>query len=336
MCYTPEQAGHTTNVDTVPSNANYGEGMKRVLSAPFDFPLNVSAAAFYNVSGKAVRDAHNQLRYRRLVRFSHGLALIEIRETDNSRVDAPEVTLDVLATRGEVDYFAIRRHMQWILSAEYPLQPFYNAVAKDRYLSSLVLGLRGLRAFRLDTMFESLVVTLIEQQIALSMAQNAERWLMERYGERLDYDGEAYYTFPLPATIATLTAEDLAPTKITFIRINRILEIARTVANESLQLEAMTYHAPDALYKQLMALNGVGHWTAAWTMLRATGHYLYVGSADVALRSAVNMYLFHLPGRSEADAMDAYFHTLRPYDGIAAFYVLTRYAFDKYIKKPNR
>src|SRR5690606_18747219 len=167
-------------------------------------------------------------------------------------------------------------------------------------------------------------------QIALKQAQKAERWLMAWVGDGIVYEGETYYTFPAAERIAQATVADLTPLKITFGRMQRLIDIAAAVAAGKLDLEGLRDLPIPQVYERLVSLKGVGHWTAAWAVTRACGIYGYVGAADVALRAAVNQYYYGASGRASAALVNQTFAEHGAFDGIAAFYTLLRWAFDRY------
>ncbi|MDL1901053.1 hypothetical protein FBR02_09825 [Anaerolineae bacterium CFX9] len=291
---------------------------------PYSFALSAACARFYSVFGSVRPDG----AYRRLARFNGALALVDLKDAGDSR--QPAVSAHLIAASGAVDAPAFAERMQRWLNVGQDLTPFLALADADQRLRPTLTLLRGLGTFQLDSLWESLASTLIEQQIALSMAQAAERWLLRTYGDALHHDGETYYAFPTPARIAALTTDDLTPMKITRIRMGRLIAVARLIDSGALDLEALRDQPLEALYEALLRISGVGHWTAAWTIFRATGISLNVGGADVALRAAVNRYIFGLPGRCEVDVMERFFRALVPYDGWAGFFLLTRYALDKY------
>lgn len=288
------------------------------LPAPFSFAQTISAARFYSVLGIPMADGS----YRRVLRAGDSLALAGFAPAGAG------VEVQLLASSGPVEAEVFAARARWMLHPELDLAPFYRLGEADPALARLIAPLAGLRAFRLDSAFESLAITIIEQQIALTMAQAAERWLIRTYGDSLVYDGETYFAFPRPETLARLTADDLTPLKITFIRIGRLLAIARAVADGVLDLETVAAD-PDALYSRMLALHGVGHWTAAWALIRASGQFRYFGQADVALRAAANQHFAGLPGRMDGNALDAHFARYGDQAGLASFYLIIRYAHDK-------
>lgn len=237
------------------------------------------------------------------------------------------LTARVLATNSTPDDAACDLAIRRWLPHDLDIDPFLTHAQTDAVLWALIAPCVGLRNFRAGNAFEALVTTIIEQQIALITAQRAERWLIEMFGDALEYDGERYAAFPTPERIAALSIEDLHPLKITFRRMTAILHIARAMTTGQIDLESLTDDGA------LTTINGVGAWTAAWTTIRARGVYPYMGSADVALRAAVNRYVYGARGRADRAVTDALFARYGTHAGIAAFYTLMRYAFESYPSK---
>jgi DNA-3-methyladenine glycosylase II len=296
------------------------------LRPPFNFDLSVAAAAAYWAAGQAVvRDS--KLTYRRAIRIGQALALVEL--VSDGTADTPRIEARLLAVSGTLQMSDLEREIGWMIDPAFDLAPFYAMAHDEPALHETIHQLYGLRFLRINSVFESLIVTMIEQQISLKSAQKAERWLVETYGDALDFDGERYYAFPTPERLATLSVDDLAPLKITFIRMGRIIEVARLQASGEIVLETLKHQSAETLYQALVGLRGVGHWTAAWTINRALGQFTYLGAADVALRAAVNHYVHGKTGRMNGREMDAYFARYGEFAGLAAFYIIMRWAFDK-------
>ncbi|MCS7072469.1 MAG: hypothetical protein NZM00_13260, partial [Anaerolinea sp.] len=164
----------------------------------------------------------------------------------------------------------------------------------------------------------------------LKQAQIAERWLIATYGDPVAGADAPVRAFPTPERIAALTVDDLRPLKITFIRMARLIDLARQIADGRLDLEALRDQPFDDAYARIRQIAGVGHWTAAWAFIRARGDFLPLGRADVALRAAVNHYAHGQRGRIAVEALDAYFRPFGAWAGLAQFYLLMRWALERY------
>ncbi|MEP6988331.1 MAG: hypothetical protein ABI970_22190, partial [Chloroflexota bacterium] len=183
---------------------------------------------------------------------------------------------------------------------------------------------------RTASVFEALMQTIIEQQISWVTAQKAQLWLVDWVGNKLEYGGRVYYAFPTPAQIAAMTVEDLKPLKITFKRMALMIDLAVQVVNGQRDLEGLREVSPAEAYKQLMAIKGIGHWTAAVTLERAFGHTDWVAYNDVVLQAATNRYLLGGSGRIPPELVAQTFAVFGEYAGLAARYTMFRWVFEQY------
>jgi len=293
--------------------------MKFFPISPYDFARTIQAGRVLSVMTSIVDGA-----YRRVVRVKDTLVLIEV--ASEGTTDAPELEARILAANSSVDEAALWAKVRRILNVEADLKPFYALAQADPVLAQTVTMLYGLHSLQADSLFEALGLTIIEQQITLKLAQTAERWLLTWGGESLVYEGEIYYAFPRPEQIAAASVDDLLPLKITRGRMQRLIDLAQVAET----LEVLRDQPAEIAYETLIGFKGVGHWTAAWTLVRAQGYTTYVGAADVALRAAVNSYYFGQSGRADVPIVAETFAQYGKFSGIAAFYTMMRWAAEKY------
>jgi len=296
------------------------------IQPPFDFRKTARAAGYYFALGKASAD---HAVYRKLIRIGKGVALVELSDASESP-HHPAVRAEVLAHRGNVSESHLIDTLTHMVNPQAQRQTFYDYAASIPALNTTVEYLYGLHTLRAESLFDALILTVIEQQIALKAAQQAERWFAAWGGESICYGGETFYTLPAPERIAAATVDDLIPLKITFIRMRVLMALANLALNGGINFDQLRCAPADEVYTTLIGLKGVGHWTAAWAMIRALGHYVYLGSADVALRAAVNHYFYGLPGRADRNVTDSTFASFGEYAGTAAYHIIMRWALEKY------
>jgi DNA-3-methyladenine glycosylase II len=293
--------------------------------APYHFARTRHAARALYIAARHMPDG----ALRRCVRAGEGLALLEMR--DKGTTDAPQVRVRVLAVEGAVDETAIRRKAEQIVLTRTDVAGFYAAHADDPMLAESITAQYGLNVLGADTLFEAVALTMIEQQISVKMAQTSESWLMDWVGDGITYHGERYPVFPAPEQIAVCSVEMLVPMKITRVRLGRLIALAREIADDGGAFERLRESHEDAVYERLRRIPGVGHWTAAWSLIRACGVFPYFGAADVALRSAVNRVCLGMDGgRADPATVDAVFAPYGAYAGLASYYVMMRYEGVRY------
>lgn len=290
---------------------------------PYDFQQTLRIARYHTVL-----DIVEDGVYWRALRFGDVTALLQV--INRGTVNQPALDVYLVAATGEVHPPAVLDAVAFLLHTDFDPTPFYAYAETEPALWSMVAPLRGLRHVRAASVYEALMTTVIEQQIALALAQRSERWLVEWGGNFIDHDHRRFYTFPRPEQIALAATADLMPLKITTRRMQVMIDLARQYQDGELDLEALRQLPPMEAHQKLTKLKGIGRWTAAWTLIRSQGHYHYMGSGDVALRAAVNRFFFGRPGRADAKVVDDLFGSYGEFAGAAAFYILMRYALERY------
>lgn len=292
---------------------------------PYNFQLTLDVLSRY---AHPFTDVQHNGAYWRVLHSGEGLALLRV--TDSGTLHLPALDVHLAAAAGSINRAALLDTMGRILSVQTDPTPFYDYARADPTLWRVVEPLLGLSWLRTDTVFEALMTTVIEQQIAWTAAQKAQRWLVEWGGHQLAYDGMRFYAFPTPQQIAAATIDELAPLKITFKRIGVMIDIARQIVAGALDIESLRHVSIDEMYKALVRIKGIGHWTAAWTIQRTLGPHNYVGHNDVALQAATNHYFYGGTGKIPEAQVQATFARFGDYAGMAANYTIMRWVLDRY------
>jgi DNA-3-methyladenine glycosylase II len=286
--------------------------------APYDFALS---ARLMWLSG--VLDIERSGEYWRALTIDDTIVLLRVVNTGT--IHQPQLTVYRAAATGPVRDDILRAHIGRMLNTDLDLQPFYDRARQDERLWSVIEPLLGFKPVRAASVFEALITAIIEQQIALRLAKRGEHWLMRWTNNHIDHDGFTYYTFPRPDQLATATIDDLLPLKITRRRMGVIIDTAQQMTQHMLGFDGLE---PEVIRQTLLQINGVGNWTATWTVIRATGAYVAGAENDVALQAAIHHYFYAEPGRATPQRV---VETLRPYGdfaGAAAFHILMHWASD--------
>lgn len=290
--------------------------------APYDFALFLTFLSRWRFPSLdyAVDGA-----YRRVLRVPDGLTLIDVR----GRGDPAAPVLDIRVVAGApVAPALLREKAAWVLHTDHTTADFWAWARTRPDLWPALSPVEGLPMPRTETMYEALINTVVEQQIAWVAAQRAQRLLCEWGGDYVEYDSQRYYALPAPERLAAASPADLKMLKVTDRRSAVMIRIAGDVAAGRLDLERLHKLLPGERYAALTAINGIGHWTAVMAHARAYGAHPHVASNDVALRAAVKRYLPHAADAS--DPIEAAFADCGAFAGPAAMFLLSRYVIDRY------
>lgn len=282
---------------------------------PFDFELTAAYHTYFQARSGA--DTLDGGVYRRLLDLDGRLALVSVRSTGT--VDEPVLSVEL---RGEGVSEADGNHaadqLRWMLGMDQDMGPFYALAGSDPAMSGLAKKFRGLHLPRTATLFESLVLAVLGQQISASVARALRLLLIERFGARAEFDGVPYYSFPRPEAILSSSPDELRTLKLSQRKAEYLYGLA----------EAAT--APDwpevwrlrdeEFTTRLTALRGIGNWTAQWAMVRGLARPDALPLGDLALRRGVSRLLRE--GEPVTDAeVEALAERWRPWRSYATAYL---------------
>lgn len=197
-----------------------------------------------------------------------------------------------------------------LLGLDFELEPFYAWAAGIPELAELPRRFRGLRPTLSPDPFEALVTSITAQQVSLYAALAIRNRLVERFGVRV---GVAF-AFPPRERLADATEEELL--SIGFSR--RKAEYVLGLARSDLVLDAFASLPDEEVKARIVAVRGLGEWTADWFLARYLGRPRAWPAGDLALRKAVRS----LYGEVDVRAAGARFD---PFQNLTAHYLLARY-----------
>jgi DNA-3-methyladenine glycosylase II len=126
----------------------------------------------------------------------------------------------------------------------------------------------GLRLPGCINRFELTVRAILGQLVSVKMAATLATRLTEKWGEPLSTPFAALtHLFPSPAAIAKLTVDDLRGIGVQAKRAACLINIAQSVEEGRLPLDDITDVQEGV--RQLLAMPGIGSWTASYVAMRA-------------------------------------------------------------------
>ncbi len=156
-------------------------------------------------------------------------------------------------------------------------------LAQDKRLGKLVKRRPGLRVPGAWDGFEIAVRAVLGQQVSVKGATTLCGRLVARYGEALvdGASGPLTHVFPHPERLARARMNGLG---ITGRRIETIRLLARATLDDSLSLG--TSPSLEEAVESLVAMPGIGPWTAQYIAMRALGEPDAFPSGDLGLQKA--------------------------------------------------
>ncbi|TVX95315.1 DNA-3-methyladenine glycosylase family protein [Cohnella terricola] len=187
---------------------------------------------------------------------------------------------------------AVIRYVRDWFDLDNDLEPFYTMSREDPILSDVVPRLYGLRNMGIPDLFEALCWGIIGQQINLAFAYTLKRRFVEAFGRQVGRGDVDCWLFPDPEQVAELTVEDITALKMTTKKAEYLIGVARLIAegqlSKELLLESSSFREAE---KKLVAIRGIGPWTANYVLMRCLRYPNAFPIDDVGLHNAIKSVL---------------------------------------------
>lgn len=228
---------------------------------------------------------------------------------------------------------AARMVLERTLGLGVDLSAFYHFAETDVQLGPLVRRFRGVKPPRLPTIFETLVNAIACQQITLTQGIHLLNQLSRTYGVTSPADGAGLdektatvggslaHAFPRPQDLAGLESQDLKSLGFSTNKGQALVELAGAITHGDLDLEALAELDDDAVLSRLLALRGVGRWTAEYVLLRGLGRTHIFPGDDVGARNNLQRWL-GLAEPLDYIGVQRALASWKPYGGLIYFHLL--------------
>lgn len=215
-----------------------------------------------------------------------------------------------------------------VLGLDLDLTGFYCLAERDPRLTGLVARFEGVRPPRFPTVFEALVNAIACQQLSLVVGIHLLNRLSDRFGPSdpegrppAGPEGRPPAGFPTPERLAGAEVFALRPLGFSQAKARAIVALAQQVVSGALDLEALEHAGDDQARAVLLGLEGIGRWSAEYTLLRGLGRLQALPGDDVGARNNLRRRLGLDPSagyRELADLARAWW----PYGGLVYFHLL--------------
>lgn len=214
--------------------------------------------------------------YRRSLRLPKGHGVIELRP------EAGHVACR-LRLSDPSDLAAAVTRCRRLLNLDADPVAIDGMLGADPLLGPLVAATPGIRVAGHVDGGELAARAVLGQQVSVAGARTTAARLVQRLGEPLpSVDGTLTHLFPDPAAIAEATDADLP---MPGSRRRALRSVSSAVAAGDIVIDAGTDR--DQLASSLVALPGIGPWTAAYIVMRGTGDPDAFMPTDLGVRHAL-------------------------------------------------
>jgi AraC family transcriptional regulator of adaptative response / DNA-3-methyladenine glycosylase II len=216
----------------------------------------------------------------------------------------------------------LRRLVRRMLDLDTDLGPFLAMARRDPLLRPLVARHPGLRLPQLPDPFEGAVRAIVGQQVSVAAARTVVDRLIRTLGQPVAAAGGGLFAFPHPAAMAAAPAERLTVLGLTRAKAAALIAVAAATCDGALDWERLRAGSSEAAQAALIALPGVGPWTASYIRMRALGDRDAFPASDLGVVKALAALAPPASGRSQTVAdIAALAERWRPFRAYAAIHL---------------
>ena len=253
-------------------------------NSPYDFARTVG-----HVTGNAGEYALDKFvdgTYTRVLSINDQHVLLSVQSSEGLKQTELVCNLSALDGRPH-DAEEFQNIISWMFSVDEDLSEFYGMASKDPLMHDLIKEFHGLQILRSPSLFESIVLSILGQQISAAVARKMRSELIKIYGGSFDFKGNKYYFFPPAEKFSGVTSDDLRGIGLSRRKAEYILGVAKLISSGLLSAEILKHKSDADVLSALTSIDGIGPWTANWLSIRALGRPDGFPANDLALRRAL-------------------------------------------------
>jgi len=258
--------------------------------------------------------------YRRALSLSHGTVELSVKQV--GLPEAPKLKVVVTAQSLPTDTkAAVLPALERLLGLNVDLSRFYQFARRYKTLRALATRFQGMKPPRFASIFEALINAIACQQLTLTVGIQLLNRLARACGPEFGSDSAPAHAFPRPGDLAKTSAATLRELGFSRQKGRAMIELARAIIEEDLNLESLENLSDHAVIARLQQLRGVGRWTAEYVLLRGLGRVHVFPGDDVGARNNLQNWL----GLSKPLDYDGVARTLsgwKHFSGLIYFHLL--------------
>jgi len=159
--------------------------------------------------------------------------------------------------------------------------------------------------------FETLCKSIASQQLSTKAAAT----IFRRFEDLFAPDRR-----PTPERVMTLGDDEIRACGFSRPKVSFIKDLAGRVLDGRLDLQGLKKHPDDEVMRQLVAVKGIGRWTAEIFLMFRLGRPDILPADDIGLMNAVHR-AYRLRKRPDAKKLRQLGEAWRPYRSIASWYL---------------
>jgi DNA-3-methyladenine glycosylase II len=253
---------------------------------PYDFELNCRVFGYE----KPMPEVFEEGVWRRAIRLDSG-KLIPVALRSLGTIEEPKIEAKYFQTISEQERQELSGNLDWIFSFSQDLTALYAFMDKDPVLRDLKLKFYGLKAGSIGaTVFESIIKSIIQQQISIRVAFSITNKMVTRFGEQTEAEDTIYYDFPTAKRLAEATLEEIRQCGLSWRKAEYIKGIADQAVDAEFNPEGLRLLSNEQVAETLKKFRGVGTWTAEMVLSAGLKRNACIPAGDLGVRRTFSRF----------------------------------------------
>jgi len=251
---------------------------------PFDFELNCRVFGYE----KPMPEVYEDGVWRRAILLDSG-RLIPVALQSIGTVEEPKIEANYFQTISEQERQELAGILDWMFSFSQDLTSLYAFMDKNPVLRGLKLKFYGLKAGSIGaTVFESIIKSIIQQQISIRVAFSITNRMVTRFGEKAEAEDVIYYDFPTSKRLAEAALEEIRQCGLSWRKAEYIKGIAEKAATGEFDPEGLRSLSNEQVAETLKRFRGVGTWTAEMVLAAGLKRNACIPAGDLGVRRTIS------------------------------------------------
>ncbi len=294
------------------------------LTPPRPYSLSLTVERLVRFS--EVVDRFEDGIYRRLLWLGGAGLLVSVQQHGSASRAELEIHLEGRQARTAAAKLAALRLVGRTLGADSDVREFYRAQRDDPLLQASIRANRGLRVAGFGSSFEAMLTAVFAQQVNLTFAYSIRQELALALGRRARFHGESYTAFPTPASVARLSHDELRAFRLSNAKARALHAIATAFRSGELSESQLEQLPDEQVIDRLIALHGVGRWTAEVTLMRGLGRVDAFPAGDLGVVKYLAQELLGRADVATEKEMREFSERWRPHRALALVYAYAEMA----------
>lgn len=199
---------------------------------------------------------------------------------DRGTVDEPLISVEIYSNQQleESSQATLEEELRYLFNLDLDISKFYDTFRDDAVLQPIITKWRGMRPGHPSSLYEYLIIGIVLQNATVKRSVQMFQTLLEKHGERLDYDDKQLWCFWPPGGLAETSEEDLRQLKVGY-RAKYIKEIDNQFREGRIKESELRGQELTIQKETLLDIYGIGPatvWYILFDVFHRWGHFEHI------------------------------------------------------------